>query len=235
MLALEQKATALKDGSINVSAQPFGGGVRILNSNSLREMLGEIEFDSEHSKQKQDFRILITPSKWALVKSYCLDHLASPDDHEIESTPDRELIEEFEETLHVDIKPGQYTVEPLGIVIEDNPVLTENWYARGYPTVRVYRTYQVQIIDLDLCELMLAANDKYSDQELVALAAKDLKNGGSGRINSVVALPLNRVTEAYRALPLELRYKNIVIEDRNLDESVLAILGNIDVPQYQRL
>jgi len=33
MLALERKATVLKDGSVNVRAQPFGGGVKILTQN----------------------------------------------------------------------------------------------------------------------------------------------------------------------------------------------------------
>ena len=59
MLALERKATVLKDGSVNVRAQPFGGGVKILNTKSLKEVIGEIQFDSDHSQQEQDFRILI--------------------------------------------------------------------------------------------------------------------------------------------------------------------------------
>jgi len=36
MLALERKATVLKDGNVNVRAQPFGGGVKILNPKSLK-------------------------------------------------------------------------------------------------------------------------------------------------------------------------------------------------------
>ena len=49
MLALERKATALEDGNVSVRAQPFGGGIRILDSVSLKQILGEIEFDSERS------------------------------------------------------------------------------------------------------------------------------------------------------------------------------------------
>ena len=75
MLALERKATVLKGGSVNVRAQPFGGGVRILDPDPLKQILGEIEFDSERSKQEQDFRILIPPFKWEAVKRYCLHHL----------------------------------------------------------------------------------------------------------------------------------------------------------------
>ena len=61
MLALERKATVLQDGSVNVRAQPFGGGVKILDPNSLEELLGELRFDSERSKLEEDFRILIQP------------------------------------------------------------------------------------------------------------------------------------------------------------------------------
>lgn len=235
MLALERKATVLEDGSVNVRAQPFGGGVRILDPNPLKQMLGKILFDSERSMQEQDFRILIPPFKWETVKQYCLHHLGNPSDLEIESTPDRELIEEFEETIQVDLKPSQYKVRPIGFVIEDHPVWTENWYARGYLTVRLYRVYKVQLIDDALCTFMLATSRKQSKQELRNLALKDLQNGGKGRANSILTLSFDVVLDAYRALPPERRYKKIVVNGHKLDESVLAILGDIEVPQYQRI
>ena len=75
MLALERKATVLEDGGVSVLAQPFGGGIRILDPTSLQKIAGEIQFDSERSKRDQDFRILIPPSKWEAVKRYCLHHL----------------------------------------------------------------------------------------------------------------------------------------------------------------
>lgn len=235
MLALERKANISKDGSVNVHAQPFGGGVRILAPISLKEMLGKIEFDSERSKHEQDFRILIPPAKWESVKQYCLEHLANPNDPEIESTPDRELIEEFEETLHADLKPDQYTTEPLGLVVENNPVWTENWYAREYPTVRVYGVHKVQIIDTALCEFMLDAGRKHSEQELGSLALKNLQQGGRGRSNSILTLPLDTVTDAYRALSPDMRYRRITVKDHTLDESVSVVLGDVEVPQYQRM
>jgi len=54
-------------------------GGRILDPTSLQEIIGDIQFDSERSKQDQDFRILIPPSKWESVKQYCLRHLENPD------------------------------------------------------------------------------------------------------------------------------------------------------------
>ena len=231
MLALERKATVLKDGSVHVRAQPFGGGVRILNSNSLKEILGEIQFDSERSKQEQDFRILIPPSKWEALKQYCLLHLEDPDDPELESAPDRELVEEFEETMRVDLKPSQYAVQPMGFVIENNPLWTENWYARGYPTVRVYRTYKVQLLDEKLCQTLLGTSQQVSDE---ALGARALEHN-TGRANSVLVLLLNSVREAYLALPLEKRFRKTLVDGHTLDESILAVLENVEVPQYQRI
>jgi hypothetical protein len=235
MLALERKATVREDGSLHVRAQPFGGGVRILNPAPLQELIGDIEYDSERSKQDQDFRILIPPSKWELVKEYCLRHLEDQDDSELEASPDRELVEEFEETLKVQLKSDQYTVQPLGFVVENNPVWTENWYARGHLTMRVYRTFTVRIVDPALCNTILSASQGYSDHDLGMAALRDSQNGGRGRANSVLALPLKLVTQSYLELPPEVRYQKIIVEGHELDESVLAVLEEVDVPQYQRM
>jgi len=231
MLALERKATVLQDGSVNIRAQPFGGGVKILDSKPLEELLGEIQFDSERSKQEQDFRILIEPSQWEAVKQYCLQHLANPDDPALESAPDRELVEEFDETMGVDLKRSQYTVEPMGFVLEDKPVLTENWYARGFPTVHVFRVYKVQILDEGVCQTLLASTQQVPNKEL----RKSALEKGTGRANSVLALPLHMVREAYLAFPPEMRYQKIRVTRHQLDESVLAVLIDVALPQYQKI
>jgi hypothetical protein len=66
------------------------------------------------------------------------------------------------------------------------------------------------------------------------LGRRALENG-NGRANSVLALPLEKVREAYLALPLEKRFAKIEVDHHKLDESVLAVLGNVDVPGYRRL
>ena len=237
MLALERKATVIRDREkhIRVYAQPFGGVVNLLNPVPLREIVGEIEFDSEESKQEQDFRILIPPSKWEEVKQYCLRHLENPDDTELESAPERELVEEFEETLNVNLKPDQYTYQPSGFVIENDPVPTNRMDVRGQLTVRLYRIFEVGIVDDALCRTILAVSQRYSDQYLRRLALKDFQNGGKGRANSIVTLPLSLVVESYLALPPEERYKKIKVENHELDENVMAIFENVQVPQYQRV
>ena len=237
MLALERKATVLKDGSVNVESQPFGGGIRILNPAPLQKIIGTIQFDSERSRQEQDFRILIPPSKWERIKEYTLHHLEldDEDDIELESGPDRELTEEFMDTINVKLNPGQYKVQPLGFVIENSPVQSKNDYSRGQLTVHIYRVFRVEVIDPILCRIMFGISQLYSDQDLRDLALQDFEHGGQGRANTILTLPLNMVRDAYLSLPPQERYKKIVIDDHELDESILAILDGIDVPQYQRV
>jgi hypothetical protein len=237
MLALERKATVLKDGSVSILSQPFGGGIRILNPTPLQRIIGKIQFDSERSKQEQDFRILIPPSKWDLIKEYCLHHLEFDDEEEIEleSGPDRELTEEFMDAINVKLNPRQYTVQPLGFVIENSPVQSKNDYARGQLTVHLYRVFKVEIIDQTLCKVMWSVSQLYSDQDLGERALQNFENGGKGRANTMLTLSLSQVRESYLALSPEMRYGKILIDDHELEESVLAIFEDINVPQYQRI
>ena len=237
ILALERKATSLSDGDggVSVRAQPFGGGIRILNPAPLQRIVGKLQFDSERSKEEQDFRILIPPSKWEMIKQYCLQHLADEDNIELEAEPDRELMEEFMETMKVKLNPHQYGVQPLGFVIENNPVRTTNEYARGQLTVHLYRVFRTQITDPVLCRIMLSISQLYSDQALGDLASNDFEQGNRGRMNTILTLPLDTVRESYLGLAPETRYQKISVEDHTLDESVLAVLEDVDVPQYQRL
>jgi hypothetical protein len=208
-----------------------------LNPAPLQKIIGKIQFDSERSKQEQDFRILIPASKWELIKQYSLHHLTLDDDDdiELESGPDRELTEEFMETINVKLNPGQYKVQPMGFVIENSPVQSRNDYARGRLTVRLYRIFRVEIIEPILCRIMSGISQLYSDQDLADLALQDAEHGGLGRANTILTLPLSSVRNAYLALPPAERYNKIVIDDHALEESVLAILDGIDVPQYQRV
>src|ERR1051325_3319250 len=208
MLALERQASAINESEVYVRAKPFGGGIHILNPTPLREIIGEMQFDSERSKHERDFRILIPPSKWELIKEYCMRHLEDEDDIELETEPHRELAEEFAEAMRVYLNPSQYTVRPMGFVIENSPVRTENIYARGLLTVHIYRIFEVRIVDMMLSRIMLTVSDLYSDQDLKGLASADLQNYGKGRVNTILALPLQVVTDSYLQLKPEERHQN---------------------------
>jgi hypothetical protein len=93
----------------------------------------------------------------------------------------------------------------------------------------------VEIIEPILGRIMSGISQLYSDQDLADLALQDAEHGGLGRANTILALPLDSVRSAFLALPPADRYKKVAIENHELDESVLAILEGIDVPQYQRV
>jgi hypothetical protein len=120
-------------------------------------------------------------------------------------------------------------------VIENHPAPTTNAYARGQPTLRIYRIFEVQVIDERLCAAMLKGSRQFSVQDLGRLALQDLQKGDQGRANAILTLPLSQVRAAYLDIPPEMRYRAITVAGHRLDESVLAILEDLEVPQYQRL
>ncbi|HEX2992522.1 MAG TPA: hypothetical protein VHO49_17690 [Anaerolineales bacterium] len=234
MLVMERKGSVREDGSVHVWAQPFGGAVRILNPVALGRLIGAVRFDSERSKMEMDFRILIPPSRWDALKAYCCQALAEPANRDLESSPHRELAEEFEEALGLVLQEDQYIARPAGFVWEDQPTPSGNSRARGLPTVRLYRVFDVQIVDVALAGRLLDASAGRSDEELGMLALQDLQNGGRGFKTSVLILPLQKVMDSWLALSPQMRYTKIRVDQHELDESLLAVLGDVDVPQYKR-
>ena len=102
MLALERMATLreTEDGhQVTVKAQPFGGAVRLRMASALQALIGDYHFDSERSRSEGDFRLQIRPSDWEKVKRFCLQHLQDEDEAVLESGPERELVEEFADSL----------------------------------------------------------------------------------------------------------------------------------------
>lgn len=238
MLALERKATLLKDEtqrSVEVIAQPFGGAIRLLDPKVLRDLTGDFHFDSEESRSEQDFRIFIRPSDWEAVRGFCLNHFRDFDDPVLESDPTRELAEEFADTLQISLKPDQYIYKPVGTVVENDPAPTENINARGYLTSRVYRIFEARILDSSLSRAMLTNSENYSNHDLHELALEDARNGGKGRANAILTLSMKRISDVYLAMSLEARNSPISFQNHRLDETVTAVLEDVVVPKYQRL
>lgn len=238
MLALERKATLhkAKTGPIlEVKSQPFGGAIRLLDPKALRDTIGDFHFDSEESRYEQDFRIFIHPSAWSVVREFCIQHFSDADDPVLETNPMRELAEEFADALKFSLKPDQYIYEPLGIVVEDDPAPTGNIHARGHFTARVYRIFEARILDSSLSHAMLTNTESYSNHDLHELALEDARNGGKGRANAILALPLKLIWDVYLAMPPKARNAPISFEDNQLDETVAAILEGVSVPKYRRL
>jgi hypothetical protein len=238
MLTLERRATLHQAGHgyvIEVKSQPFGGAIRIRDVGMLRDLIGDFHFDSESSRSEQDFRIFIRPSDWETVREFCIQHFSCDNDPILETDPERELVEEFDDALKLKLKPDQYNYKPVGIVVEDIPAPTESIHARGIPTARVYRIFEAAILDPSLAHTMMANSESLSHQDLCELALEDAQNGGKGRANAVLGLPLKRISDVYLAAPPKERNAPILFEENRLDETAAAVLEGITVPKYQRL
>ena len=233
MLALERKAT-LHEDKVEVKSQPFGGAIRILNLNAMHDLIGDFHFDSARSRSEQDFRIFIRPTDWATVRGFCIQHLSRDDDPILETDPTRELAEEFTDALKINLKPEQYTHKPVAIVVEDNPALTENIHARGILSARVYRIFEAHITDSSLINIMMENSENISHHDLCTLVLDDSQNGGKGRANAILALPLKQIGDHYLSMPPIERNVPILFETNRLDETVSVVLDGIPVPKYQR-
>jgi hypothetical protein len=238
MLALERKATLRQTEyglNVDVKAQPFGGAIRILDFRALRELIGNVHFDSERSHSEQDFRIFIRPSAWEIVREFCIQHLSRVDDPILETDPGRELAEEFADALKISLKPGQYIRKPVATVVEDDPAPTENIHTNGVLTVRVYRIFEAYISDSSLARTMMMNSESLSHQDLCALALEDAQNGGKGRANAILALPMQAISAVYLAMSPNERNAPVLLGENRLDETVPAVLDGIAVTKYQRL
>jgi len=238
MLALERKATlhqAENRRTVEVKSQPFGGAIRILDPGRMHALVGEFHFDSERSRTEQDFRLFIRPSDWPALREFCLQHISHEEDPVLETDPERELAEEFADTLKISLEPDQYHCKPVATVVEDDPSPTENIHAQGFPTARIYRIFEATIKDSSLAHAIMTNNENYSDQDLREIALEDIQNGGKGRANAILALPLKGITDAYLAISPSERNVPILFAKHQIDETVPAALEGILVPKYQRL
>ena len=236
MLALERRAILRRPESeraVRVKSQPFGGAIRIFDVGAMYDVLGDFHFDSERSRAEQDFRIFIRPSAWSALQEFCLEHISLENDLILETSPTRELAEEFAETLGIDLSSEQYVCRPVTTMVENRATSTENIYAGGTPTVRIYRIYEATITDVSLTQIMLNRSAGLSHRSLSELAIADAQRGGKGKANTVLALPWKRLQAHYRAMLPSERNGSIMFEEHRLDSTVAAILEEISVPRYQ--
>jgi molybdenum-dependent DNA-binding transcriptional regulator ModE len=82
---------------------------------------------------------------------------------------------------------------------------------------------------------MLANSERYSDQDLHEQALAEVRNGGRGRANAVLTLPLKLLTEAYLALSPEARAAPVIFNNHQLDGNVPAVLESVAAPNYRNL
>ena len=238
MLALERRATLREANSghvLDIRSQPFGGAIRIRDLDSLRHLIETFHFDSERSRAQQDFRLFIRPSSWPALRDFCYQHITRDHDPVLETGPQRELAEEFEDALRFRLSPAHYTFIPLATFDESEASPTENIYAPGYPTVRIYRVFEAVITDASVVDRMLENSRSTSAQSLSRLALEDARNGGKGKASAVLALAWKNLHEVYRAVPPSQRNAAILFGTHRLDSTLSLILDGLSAPRFQRL
>lgn len=236
MLALERTATLrVMDGPvITVRAKPFGGAVRLTRPQALQERIGDFHYDSERSRRERDFRLQIHPASWENVKEVCRECLKLSENGMLDSSPERELAEEFEDILSVRIDRGRYQVSPRGMIVEDLPRPTDSVRAAGTPTVRIFYVYEVWMKAPQIITMILANSKQYSDEDLWRIAWEDARQGGRGRANACLALGLDDLKSVYRSISMDRRSRPIRVGKHQLDGNVPAILEDVDQPKYER-
>lgn len=255
LLVLERTATLQERvgaPQVIVRAKPYGGGVRLRDVDALRAAIGEFQFDSARSREEADFRILIRGADWPQVQAFCLrelragirgfgedsseDSLLMPFDAGlVEASPERELIEELEDSLKIGRLPDQpWTLTPLGVVVEALPAPSTSSRAPGVPTVRVYSVHEARLRSTVLIAAVLANSVAFpGDEDLARLAWEDRHRGGKGRANAALALPLDALVNAYRSAPIEARGSPLQFGGHLLDGNVPAILPEVETRKYQ--
>lgn len=237
MLALERTATLREIAGrpeVRVRAKPFGGGVRLTDPQALKGLIGHFHYDSNRSRQERDFRLQIHPTSWEKVKEICREHFQETGHGILDASPERELAEEFEDSLHLRISPDQYYLKPRGMIVENRAGETDNVRAGGLPTVRIYYVFEARIEVPELIRLMLANSRRYSDKDLEKMTWQDARQGGRGRANAILAVGLAELTNVYRSIPVDRRGGPIRLGRYQLDGNVLAILEEVDKPKYQK-
>jgi hypothetical protein len=237
MLALERKpASARKENGVNIKAQPFGGAVRIHDPNPLLDITGGFNYDSQSSLAQQDFRILIRPTAWQTVQAFCMQQFENQEDPVLESSPVREMVEEFEDSLGFTLRVDQVAIELLWTILENEPSPTWNYHAVEKPlTVRIYRVFQARIMDPNLSQAIWMNSQKNSDQEMLERVMENIRQGVRGRVNAFLALPMESLRQFYLSLTPDQRNSEALFGQINMAGNVPALLNDLPVPKFQYL
>jgi len=234
MLAFERTATLREingKSEVIVKTKPFGGAIRIINPQALKEHIGNFHYDSERSRQERDFRILVHPDSMKKIKEICLDEKVIGEGF-LDTSPDQELLEEFNDCLKIKITPEQYNLKYRGIAIEDFPSETDNIHAQGLPTVRIYYIFEAIINSSGIISQMIDSSSQYSDMDLKKIALEEAKHGG--RANAVLTINIDDLKEFFHSIPGNKLSRLIPFKDHQLDGNVVAVLDEIEHPKYKR-
>jgi len=172
-----------------------------------------------------DFRILVQPSSWDKIKQICRNHFNGTEYGILDHSPERELEEEIESCLNLKIRQDNYTAQLADLFIEDEPQKTKNMRARGFSTVRIYYIYEARLKNPELIRMILENSKRYSEADLQDMAWQDSRQGGRGRANAVLALPLHELKDRYSSIPGGTNRGSVHFNEHLFDGNVWAVIG----------
>jgi hypothetical protein len=219
---------------VRVITKPFGGGVRILNPEWLRTEVGDFNFDSLRTREENDFRIFINPKHWDRLTQFCRVHLITQGEI-LESSPRRELVEEFHDALNYELLQDQYHLEWSKLVVEAKPARTGNPRSMGSLTSRIYSVHKMHILDLQLIMGLIENSIDKSDQELREIAEEDYLGGGKGRANAASVLDYAQFINVYKNISEADQGEPAHLFGHDFDGNTLAILDEVESKKYSRL
>jgi hypothetical protein len=236
-LALERTATVMEDDGGHetiIRVKPFGGGVQIDDLVAFRKEVGEFHFDSQSSWEERDFRIYINSNHFAPIIQFCRRHLLGQGAI-LESSPSRELVEEFYDTLGIELIAEHYQMHWSRIVVQGTPLPSGNPRSKGHPTVRVYSIHDVQVVDPEVIRLLINSCRSHYNEDLIAAAERAYLKGKSGRANAVLVLDYDELVAAYPELSWLDSDQVARFKGYDLEASVFAVLDGVDTEKYRYL
>jgi hypothetical protein len=183
----------VKDGKIVqqvAQLQPLGGACQLIEPETLWQLTKGFNFDSDKSRRESDFRLFVRAGQWDLIKEFLEKEFARPADGAVASDIKRELVEEIEEALRYQLR-GEfgYLAWPMGTVVQGEAQKTLRSGMVGVETKRVFKIYDVEILDARLVDMLLTGARPLAKQMLDVACEKALASpDGKGRVTSLALM-----------------------------------------------
>jgi hypothetical protein len=203
MLVLERKCSAeIKDnGELKtiLNCQPLGGASVLKNPQALAVLIDGFNYDTEKSKKEGDFRIQARPADWPRIRDFCVENFSNPALGAVEVGIQRELQEELQEALSIDVNPAAYKSRNTGIVIQQEAAQSERLGVSGAPTCRVFNVHDVEITDEALIRALLHSSASVSNEYLITAAHEKAAASPKhqAKVTAMLTLPRAEVEAAF--------------------------------------
>ncbi len=214
--AFERRATGSSERgrkTWSTKSVPFGGAIKIKDKSALVDLIGDFDFDSDESRENNDFRIIVDRRKWKKIKIFCERSISQNNKRVIDFDPFDEIKEEIWKPTKIEVTRKKLSTKRIGTFANDFPVPTENINTPGKQTYRFYCLYNTRVVDQQLAKKLLKHADLRMDKECGFTAIKSRRTKGDGRYNSILMVGKKEFEEfissqAQKEIKSGFHYKN---------------------------